>query len=70
MHVIAVARSGSDLEPLTAALLERAVKLHTLRGYRLGPARRQGLVFGLGTVDLPEIALGLSALRSAFVRRR
>ena len=70
MHVTAVARTGSvDLEQVTAELLERGVKLHTLRRYHLGPAGRQGLVFGLGTVDVPEIALGLSALRSAFVRR-
>jgi GntR family transcriptional regulator/MocR family aminotransferase len=66
MHVTALARTTAvDLEKVAAGLLKNNVKLHTLRRYYLGPERTQGLVFGLGTTDLPDIGRGLSELYSA-----
>jgi GntR family transcriptional regulator/MocR family aminotransferase len=68
MHVTALARTTAvDLESVAAGLLRNNVKLHTLRRYHLGPERRQGLVFGLGTADLPGIGRGLSELYSAML---
>ena len=68
MHVTALARTTAvDLENVATGLLRNNVKLHTLRRYYLGPERRQGLVFGLGTADLPGIERGLSELYSAML---
>jgi GntR family transcriptional regulator/MocR family aminotransferase len=70
MHVTALAHPAAvDLEEVTAELLKRDVKLHTLRRYHLGEERTWGFVFGLGTADVPGIAAGLSALRAALMRR-
>lgn len=33
----------------------------------LGPQTRAGLIFGYGTVDLPEMTQGLSSLRKALL---
>jgi GntR family transcriptional regulator/MocR family aminotransferase len=65
MHIAALAEPGLDLEQTSRALLQQQVKIHTLSRYSLGPQNRQGLVFGYGTVDLPEIRRGVSLLRKA-----
>jgi GntR family transcriptional regulator/MocR family aminotransferase len=65
MHIAAFARPGTDLEAVAQALLKSHVKIHTLSRYYLGREPRQGLVFGYGAVDLPEINRGLSLLREA-----
>jgi GntR family transcriptional regulator / MocR family aminotransferase len=62
MHVAAWARDGVDLEAAVRGL-GRSVKLHTLGRYYVKESLRQGLVFGYGVVDLPEIERGLAALR-------
>jgi GntR family transcriptional regulator / MocR family aminotransferase len=63
MHIAALAHPGIDLEAVAEALLQQQVRIHTLGRYFLGPQTQSGLVFGYGTVDLPEIRRGLSALR-------
>jgi GntR family transcriptional regulator/MocR family aminotransferase len=63
MHIAALARAAVDLEAVAEALLRQQVKMHTLSRYFLGPQTKRGLVFGYGTVDLPEIRRGLSVLR-------
>jgi GntR family transcriptional regulator/MocR family aminotransferase len=63
MHIAALARTAIDLEAVAEALLQQQVKMHTLSRYFLGPQTKRGLVFGYGTVDLPEIRRGLSVLR-------
>jgi GntR family transcriptional regulator / MocR family aminotransferase len=65
MHVAALAEPGVDLEAVAHALLQQQVKIHTLSRYFLGPQTKTGLVFGYGTVDLPEIRRGVSLLRKA-----
>jgi GntR family transcriptional regulator / MocR family aminotransferase len=65
MHIAALGRSGADLEVVTQALLQQQIKIHTLSRYFLGPQTQAGLVFGYGTVDLPEIRRGLSMLRKS-----
>jgi GntR family transcriptional regulator/MocR family aminotransferase len=65
MHVAALAQPGIDLEAVAQALLQQQVKIHTLSRYFLGPQTKTGLVFGYGTVDLPEIRRGVSLLRKA-----
>lgn len=68
MHVAAVTRVSLNLDLVTEALLQHNVKVHALTRYYLGPRTRQGLVFGYGAVDLPEISRGLSLLRTALLR--
>jgi GntR family transcriptional regulator/MocR family aminotransferase len=68
MHIAALANPGVDLEAVTHALLPQQVKIHTLSRYSLGPQARAGLVFGYGTVDLPEIRRGVSLLRKVLQR--
>jgi GntR family transcriptional regulator/MocR family aminotransferase len=63
MHIAALARAAVDFEAVAEALLRQQVKIHTLSRYFLGPQTKTGLVFGYGTVDLPEIRRGLSVLR-------
>jgi GntR family transcriptional regulator/MocR family aminotransferase len=46
-------------------LLKNNVKIHSFARYFLGPQTRAGLIFGYGSVDLPEMNRGLSALRNA-----
>jgi len=65
MHIAALADPGVDLEAVAHALLQQQVKIHTLSRYFLGPQTQVGLVFGYGTVDLPEIRRGVSVLRKA-----
>ncbi len=65
MHIAALAHAGVDLEAVAHALLQQHVKIHTLSRYFLGPQTQVGLVFGYGTVDLPEIRRGVSVLRKA-----
>jgi GntR family transcriptional regulator/MocR family aminotransferase len=68
MHIAALTEPGVDLEVVTRELLEQQVKIHTLSRYSIGPQTRTGLVFGYGTVDLPEIRRGASLLRKALQR--
>jgi GntR family transcriptional regulator/MocR family aminotransferase len=63
MHIAALARAAVDLEAVAEELLRQQVKIHTLSRYFLGPQTKTGLVFGYGTVDLPEIRRGVSVLR-------
>ncbi|MES2148647.1 MAG: PLP-dependent aminotransferase family protein [Pseudomonadota bacterium] len=65
MHIAAVGRVRIDFDLVTQALLPNNVKLHSLSRYYLGLQTRQGLVFGYGAVDLPEIRRGLALLRTA-----
>jgi GntR family transcriptional regulator / MocR family aminotransferase len=65
MHIAALAYPGVELEAVERALLQQQVKIHTLSRYYLGPQSQVGLVFGYGTVDLPEIRRGVSVLRQA-----
>jgi len=65
MHIATFADSGIDLESVSRALLSQQVKIHTLSRYFFGPQSQAGLVFGYGTVDLPEIRRGVSVLRMA-----
>jgi GntR family transcriptional regulator / MocR family aminotransferase len=65
MHIAALGHPGVELETLTHALLQQQVKIHTLSRYFLGPQTQVGLVFGYGTVDLPDIRRGVSVLRKA-----
>jgi GntR family transcriptional regulator/MocR family aminotransferase len=64
MHIAVLARAAVDLEAAVEALLRQQVKIHTLSRYFLGPQTKTGLVFGYGTVDLPEIRRGVSVLRN------
>jgi len=68
MHVAAWAREGIDLEPVVETLAAASVKLHTLRRYYSNPPHRQGLLFGFGVADLPDIERGLALLRGAMPR--
>jgi len=65
MHIAALAYPGVELEAVEHALLQQQVKIHTLSRYFLGPQTQAGLVFGYGTVDLPEIRRGVSVLGKA-----
>ncbi len=67
MHVAAVARASLDLDAVTEVLLRSNVKIHSFSRYYLGPQTRAGLIFGYGSVDLPEMNRGLSALRNALL---
>ena len=69
MHIAALADPGVDLEAVARGLLQQQVKIHTLSRYFLGPQTQVGLVFGYGTVDLPEIRRGASQLRKRAARR-
>jgi len=62
MHVAAFARDGVDVERAVERLARSSVKIHSLRRYYQGEPR-DGLVFGYGAVDLPEIERGLALLR-------
>jgi GntR family transcriptional regulator/MocR family aminotransferase len=62
MHIVATARIPLDLEAVSDALARQQIKIHTLSRYYLGPQTQSGLVFGYGTVDLPEIRRGISLL--------
>jgi len=68
MHVSAVARTPLDLDAVAETALRHNVKIHTFSRYYLGPRIREGLVFGYGAVDLPEISRGLSLLRLALAQ--
>jgi GntR family transcriptional regulator / MocR family aminotransferase len=67
MHVAAVARVDANLEAVADASAQQHMKIHTLSRYFLGPQTQTGLVFGYGTVDLPEIRRGVSLLRKALL---
>jgi len=67
MHVTAVARAALDLEQVAAVLAKAQVNIHSLHRYYSGRERPQGLVFGYGAVDLPQIRKGLGALRKVLV---
>lgn len=64
MHVAAVARRSLDLELISRRLLQHHVRMHTFSRYFLGPQTKAGLIFGFGTVDLPDIRRGLTLLRN------
>jgi len=72
MHVAAFLRAPIDLERVTASLASGEVQLHALGRYYEGAQSRDGLVFGYGAVDLPQIRKGLSALQRTLgaTRRR
>jgi GntR family transcriptional regulator / MocR family aminotransferase len=65
MHIAATARPDVNLERATEWLLSRNTKIHTLNRYFMGKPTRNGLIFGYGTVDAPEIRRGISLLRKA-----
>ncbi|MES2151290.1 MAG: PLP-dependent aminotransferase family protein [Pseudomonadota bacterium] len=65
MHIAAVGCDRVDFDLVTQAILPHNVKLYSLSRYYFGPQTRQGLVFGYGSVDLPEIRRGLDLLRDA-----
>jgi GntR family transcriptional regulator / MocR family aminotransferase len=68
MHVAAWARDGVDLDAAVQALAGRSVKIHTLGRYHLRQSPRSGLVFGYGSVDLPEIERGLAELQGVLTQ--
>jgi GntR family transcriptional regulator / MocR family aminotransferase len=68
MHVAAWARDGIDLETTVEGLPDASMKLHTLRRYHVSSSPRQGVVFGYGAVDLPDIERGLAVLRKVLSR--
>jgi GntR family transcriptional regulator / MocR family aminotransferase len=45
-------------------LLQHHVRIHSFERYFLGAQTRTGLIFGFGTVDLPDIRRGLTQLRN------
>jgi GntR family transcriptional regulator/MocR family aminotransferase len=65
MHIAVLAHRVIDLEAAAHALAQQQVKIHTLSRYFFGAQTKVGLVFGYGTVDLPEIRRGVSLLRKA-----
>lgn len=65
MHLTVLARPELELERIADVLLESHVKIHTLTRYHAGSQRTQGLIFGYGAADLPEIGRGLELLREA-----
>jgi GntR family transcriptional regulator / MocR family aminotransferase len=65
MHIAADARPDVNLERATEWLLRRNIKIHTLSRYFMGTPTRNGLIFGYGTVDAPEIRRSISLLRKA-----
>jgi GntR family transcriptional regulator / MocR family aminotransferase len=65
LHVAATAKTAVNLERVTELLLRRNVKIHTLSRYFLGPQTSKGLIFGIGTVDVPEIRKGIGLLGKA-----
>jgi len=69
MHIAAIAKPGVDAEAAAAAALGTGVRIHTLSRYFHGPPDRDGMVFGYGVADVPQIALGLRRLREAFQGR-
>jgi GntR family transcriptional regulator / MocR family aminotransferase len=66
MHIAAAAAKPLALDGIAQTLLRSNVKLHSLSRYYLGAQAVEGLIFGYGTVDLPEIRRGFAALRAAF----
>jgi len=68
MHLSAFSRTGVDLDPLVAALLQLNVKVHTFSRYYLGNERRSGIVLGYGAVDQVDIRRGLAQLRRVLSR--
>lgn len=68
MHVAAVSRRSLDLDLVSRRLLQHHVRIHTLSRYFLGPQTKTGLLFGFGTVDLPEIRRGLTLLRNILLK--
>ena len=66
MHVAAIARTKLDLDAVAEAALRQNLKIHTLSRYYFGPTTREGLVFGFGAVDLPQIKRGMAVLRKLF----
>jgi GntR family transcriptional regulator/MocR family aminotransferase len=68
MHISATLTASVDLEAVTEELLRHNVKIHALSRYFLGPQTTSGLLFGYGTVDLPEIRRGMSVLRKVLLR--
>jgi GntR family transcriptional regulator/MocR family aminotransferase len=69
MHVAATLTAAVDLENVADELLRHNVKIHALSRYFLGPQTRAGLVFGYGTVDLPDIRRGVSVLHRVLQRQ-
>jgi GntR family transcriptional regulator / MocR family aminotransferase len=65
MHIVAIARVPHDLDTVSDVLARQQIKIHTLSRYYLGPQSQSGLVFGYGTVDMPEIRRGIAMLRKA-----
>jgi len=70
MHVAATARDSVslDLEWVAESLSHQNVKVHTVTRYYLSQHGRPGLIFGYGSVGLPEIAQGVASLRKILLR--
>jgi hypothetical protein len=57
-----------DLEWVAESLSHQNVKVHTVTRYYLSQHGRPGLIFGYGSVGLPEIAQGVASLRKILLR--
>ncbi|MGY4398740.1 GntR family transcriptional regulator/MocR family aminotransferase [Sphingomonas sp. UYAg733] len=55
MHVTALSNGAIDVDAVIATLARRNVEVRSLRRYYLGAASKAGLVFGLGSMDLPTM---------------
>jgi GntR family transcriptional regulator/MocR family aminotransferase len=67
MHVAAIARAKPDLDAVADAALRHNLKIHALSRYYFGPRSREGLIFGFGAVELPQIRRGMTVLRKLFL---
>ena len=68
MHVCVITRAGVDADAVAAGLAQYKVRLHSLRRYFLGTPTQHGLVFGLGTADVPQLRQALHALQETLQR--
>jgi GntR family transcriptional regulator / MocR family aminotransferase len=68
MHVAARLRTERNLDAVVQTLLDSKVKIHTFERYYLGSPREQGLIFGYGAADLPDIGHGFSSLHKALTK--
>jgi GntR family transcriptional regulator/MocR family aminotransferase len=70
MHVGAILRNSAslDLEWVADSLSQQNVNVHTATRYYLSQQGLPGLIFGYGSVGLPEIAQGIASLRKILLR--
>jgi GntR family transcriptional regulator/MocR family aminotransferase len=64
LHVAAFAKPPRDMDAVARRAREIGVGVYPLRPYYFGGTVKQGLLFGYGAIEEPEIAEGLSRLRS------